>query len=77
MKLGMMGTTQSNPVLDASSSIIVDTMAFFMDLIPQAKKYLGMKDHKRLKQNEEEVEIPDRFDAREKWPECIHDIRDQ
>lgn len=51
-------------------------MAYFMNLIPRAKHALGLKDQKLLKA-EEEIELPMHFDAREKWPKCIHDIRDQ
>ncbi len=76
MRLGM--TANAHSVLDTGSSIIVDSMAYLMNLVPRAKKALGITDHKVLKATAEgEIELPMHFDAREKWPKCIHDIRDQ
>jgi hypothetical protein len=74
MKLGIMGATVSNPITDTAGSYILQGMSKVMDFIPSIQKFLGVSKRLRV---DEPIEIPEHFDSREKWPQCIHDIRDQ
>jgi len=48
----------------------------------QLKAMLGLKRHpehkaKKITYDKHDPKLPDSFDAREQWPNCVHEIRDQ
>lgn len=78
MKLGIMGSNSystPNFVMENASELIYTIISDIIDFVPNMKKFLGLTKSVPLKGSN--TTLPDAFDAREKWPPCIHGVRDQ